>query len=588
MLPLLIAILFLGAGSLVGGITAPGGGSYPFPAPPACQPHLEYDKQIKVDINSDKEYFSDGRDLYISKEDKLWVLVKRNAPVPAWKVWGGASKKRDGQELAEMEEVGKTTLIDPANPDNPLNQNPDASLKRVFIGLGHCNGDPGASCLDPLTQDTLFVVEKEGSSPPSVTKDKNNPDYWWEFNVYYDLSKLPHSPTNKDLPCWMKMECEAETVMGDCRMWMIKTNCGQFPGPPPPSGCKLGSWAKANTSFFAKIFVRFKAFSQEVSPSSFIRKDEIDFVKPEVKDKLKDVYWSETKTDKDPQEIGAELIGRYPKDNPVFDVYYFSEGGTIILASASSPPFYTYVSLVSVIQPGAKTLQLGTFFPIKTFHYEWFTPSCKPAIYLYPEKPTRLRVVLKPAGKLTVTDPVYDPKTGWQVLAHPDSTLEPITYNLPASTSPLVGRGGEPRTYSYLFYEAEIEKVKTPKKGWVVKKEELEFLFDLLLPYLGLNQNEFVEFKDYWLKALNKTPYYFVGVIDREELERIEPIEFSQNPDTFIRVRLFFEPLEKPVYVERPNLLSTPPRQGFVAVDWGGILSSGTCQAGEALDVISR
>ncbi|MBL7159773.1 hypothetical protein ISS85_04810, partial [Candidatus Microgenomates bacterium] len=69
---------------------------------------------------------------------------------------------------------------------------------------------------------------------------------------------------------------------------------------------------------------------------------------------------------------------------------------------------------------------------------------------------------------------------------------------------------------------------------------------------------------------------------------RIEPIEFSQNPDTFIRIRLFFEPLEELVKVESPNLPPAPNRQGFTAVDWGGILSSGTCQDGEVLDVISR
>ena len=579
MFPLLIVIFLLGAGGLMGGMKAPSSGSYPFPAVSACQPHLEYNKQIKVDVNPDKEKFSDGRDLYLPKETKLWVLVKRNAPIPAWKVWGGAEKKRNGETLGEMEEIGITTIVDSENPDNPLNQNSDAFGKRVFIGLGHCDGDPGGTCLDPLTQDTLFLAEKEGSSPPNIIKDKNDPNYWWEFNVYYDLAKLPHSPTNEDLPCWMKMECEVETVMGDCRKWMVKTNCGQNPGSPPPAGCELGDWAKANTSFFAKILTRFKAFSQEFPPPSFIRKDEIDFTKPEKKDEVKDVYWSETKTDKDPVEIGAELIGGYPKADPVFDVYYFSDSETLILSSSSSssPLFYTYVPLISIARPGAKTLQLGTFSPIKAFHYEWFTPSCKPALYLYPEKPTRLQVVLKPAGKLTVTDPVYDSERGWEVLAFPDGTLTLITnYSITNYSFP------------YLFYEAEIEKVKTPQKGWLVKKEQLKSLFDIILPRLGLNQNEAQEFKEYWVKALNDAPYYFVGLIDRDELERIEPIEFSQDPDTFIRVRLFFEPLEKPMTVDSPTLPSTPSRQGFVAVDWGGILSSGTCQAGDALNVISR
>ncbi|MBL7150445.1 hypothetical protein ISS86_00765 [Candidatus Microgenomates bacterium] len=217
------------------------------------------------------------------------------------------------------------------------------------------------------------------------------------------------------------------------------------------------------------------------------------------------------------------------------------------------------------------TLQLAALKFITVSEWTWATPECKPALYLYPEKPTRLRVVLKPAGQLTVTDPVYDPKRGWEVVAYPDGTIRL-----------------EGEDYPYLFYEAEIEKVRTPQKGWVVKKEALEALFDETLPLLGLNQNELVEFKKYWLGALNQAPYYFVGLVDREEIERIEPIEFSEQPDTFIRVRLFFEPLEELVAVQSPDLPPTPIRQGFVAVDWGGILSSGTCQSGEALDVTSR
>lgn len=566
-----MAVFLFAAGALSGGMSAPSGEAYPFPAPPACQPHLEYDHQIRVDVAPNKERFADGRELYLPKEGKIWVLVKRNAPIPGWKVWGGASKEREGVTLGEMEEIGMTAIVDPASPDNPLNQNPDAFSRRVFIGLGHCDGDPGKTCTDPLVQDALFVASQEGAEPPDLpecmtkwpeatSKEcQKEPGYWWEFNVYYDLSKLPYNPTTDDLPCWMKMECEIETVMGDCRLWMIETDCGQNPGSPPPSGCELGDWAKAKTPPLAKILARFRVFSQGPNPPSFIRKDGIDFIKPEVRDELKDIYWSETTTNKDPTEIGAELIGKYPRDNPAFDVYYLTEGGVLVLASPASPPFHTYVPLITLVRPGAKTLQLGTFSPIKSFHYEWFTPACKPAIYLYPEKETSLSIKVIPQGKITESIPEHG--EGWEnVTAFPDGK---IIYRQ--------------KLYPYLYYEAEIEKVKVPEKGWVVKKEELEVLFNGLLPLLGLNQKEIDDFKDYWLQALNKAPHYFVGLIDQEELEKVEPIKFSIRPDSFIRVRLFFEPLDQPVFAEAPNLPPVPNRAGFIAVDWGGILSSGTC-----------
>ena len=273
----------------------------------------------------------------------------------------------------------------------------------------------------------------------------------------------------------------------------------------------------------------------------------------------------------------ASQIGFFSKtisgETRTYEVWFHS--GTVYLYDpAPEDQFYRY--LKSDTKPPFAvsrdpTLQLAALKFITVSEWTWATPECKPALYLYPEKPTRLRVVLKPAGKLTVTNPQYDEEKGWEVVTYPDGTIY-NSYN----------------NYSYLYYEAEIEKVKTPKQGWVVSKGSLETLFDEILPTLGLNQSESLEFKSYWLSVLNGSPYYFIGVIDRQELERIEPIEFSQKPDTFIRVRLFFEPLEKLVAVDSPTLPPTPNRQGFVAVDWGGILSSGTCQAGKAINSLSQ
>lgn len=221
------------------------------------------------------------------------------------------------------------------------------------------------------------------------------------------------------------------------------------------------------------------------------------------------------------------------------------------------------------------SLQLGQIKFITTSDWTWATPECKPALYLYPEKPTKLQIKLQPAGQLTMTDPPYDQKKGWEVVAYPDGTLTPITnYSI--------------TNYPYLYYEAEIEKVKTPKKGWVVKQEELASFFNKLLPLLGLNQKESQEFKNYWLEVLKQAPYYFVGFLEKEEIERIEPIRFSLTPTTFIRVRLFFEPLQTLVLVEQPDIPLASKRSGFTAVDWGGILASGSCKNGEAENQKSR
>ena len=45
-------------------------------------------------------------------------------------------------------------------------------------------------------------------------------------------------------------------------------------------------------------------------------------------------------------------------------------------------------------------------------------------------------------------------------------------------------------------------------------------------------------------------------------------IEINPNPDTIIRILMTYKRLENPIQVEEQNL-TTPNRDGFVAVEWG-------------------
>ena len=54
-----------------------------------------------------------------------------------------------------------------------------------------------------------------------------------------------------------------------------------------------------------------------------------------------------------------------------------------------------------------------------------------------------------------------------------------------------------------------------------------------------------------------------------EEINEKMPLEFSVEPDSIIRVLMQFKPLEE--YIEIPEQkLTTPERNGFVVVEWGG------------------
>lgn len=199
------------------------------------------------------------------------------------------------------------------------------------------------------------------------------------------------------------------------------------------------------------------------------------------------------------------------------------------------------------------TLQLKALKFISTAEWTWATPECKPVIYLYPEEKTELSVKLNPDGYLTESQPSYE--DGWKnLVAYPDGK---VIY--------------QDEVFESLHYEAMVNKFKTPKEGWVVKKEDLPVFFAEVLPRLGLNEKESVDFKDYWLGRLVSSPYFFVGLLSREEIERIEPIKFSVKPDTFIRVRFYFKDLEKPSEIAPPALPPVPSRIGFTAVEWGGL-----------------
>ena len=192
--------------------------------------------------------------------------------------------------------------------------------------------------------------------------------------------------------------------------------------------------------------------------------------------------------------------------------------------------------------------------------HNWWTPHCKPAVYLYPEKRQLVNVKVFPKGELSYTDPPYDKDRGWTVWAEPDSRLQPI--NDSRST-----------IYDYLYYESKIrdEEIHKPAKGWVVKPDELESLFNNVLPELGLNKKEQADFMNYWLTKLPDSPYYFVGLVEKPQRDYLEALVVTPSPDTSIRFSLYFEMLDQPKFAAEP-IINTPVRNGFTLVDWGGMI----------------
>ncbi len=174
----------------------------------------------------------------------------------------------------------------------------------------------------------------------------------------------------------------------------------------------------------------------------------------------------------------------------------------------------------------------------------------KPVIYLYPEAETEVTVTVDFKGDFTVTIPPYE--NGWTVTASPDGTL--------------TDKDG--KTYPYLFWEGITEVILPIDEGFCVKGEDTEaFLLDIL-PRLGLIEQEYSEFIDYWLPRMEGNPYNVI-TFQTDAYEALAPLTVSPAPDAVLRVFMSFRASETPVELPQQEIESFT-RHGFTVVEWGG------------------
>lgn len=177
----------------------------------------------------------------------------------------------------------------------------------------------------------------------------------------------------------------------------------------------------------------------------------------------------------------------------------------------------------------------------------------KPIIYLYPEQTQEVSVKLGNEELVTVSYPKYE--DSWKVVAEPNGDLTDLE----------TGR----KLYA-LYYESEaLTCFKVEDEGFVIKGEDSAEFLEEKLEILGLNYKEAEEFIVYWLPKLEANKYNYIRFATREEIEKNMPLEISGEPDSVIRVIMTYKGLRKPIEV-REQQLTTPLREGFVVVEWGG------------------
>jgi len=222
------------------------------------------------------------------------------------------------------------------------------------------------------------------------------------------------------------------------------------------------------------------------------------------------------------------------------------------------PSLYKTEYVYNSSTKGKETLGVTDFQPVtKPLSGDpWcgFTPESKPAIYLYPEKPTIVSVKVDTSkGWMTKSVPAY-PDNGWKVLALKSGKI----------FSGL-------KSYGHLFYETMLPSPQMSGDYEIIASDNLSSGLIDLAKRLSLNEQESSDLADYWTNNLPGAKYYQVGLLDPSKLDGLEPLNISPKPQTLYRVRLIFQPLSSYV-TPTTRYHASFQRNGFTVVDWGGFV----------------
>ena len=176
----------------------------------------------------------------------------------------------------------------------------------------------------------------------------------------------------------------------------------------------------------------------------------------------------------------------------------------------------------------------------------------KPVLYLYPTTTTNIRVTFEHPEYLTTTYPKY--YNSWVVKANPNGDL----YD-------------KNNKYYYALYWDEIRYHEVNfKEGFYVTKENAINFLEEKLAIIGLNDREKNEFIMYWLPVLENNKQSLVYFELTEERESTNKLIIEPKPDSLLRVSIHIKKVNERVNIKEQKL-NTFERNGFVAVEWGGM-----------------
>lgn len=178
----------------------------------------------------------------------------------------------------------------------------------------------------------------------------------------------------------------------------------------------------------------------------------------------------------------------------------------------------------------------------------------KPVVYLYPTQAQEVKV--KVGANVKISEPLYNPRTGWSAWALPNGQLKV-----------------NGRQYGSLFWEGPgYGAYPSITSGTVVPRAQAEATILKQLEEQGLNATETTDFMEYWQDKIPSKPYIRLTWFNTAQMDALAPLYVSPKPDTVIRVFLDMDGFDQPISLPSQRLQAIP-RHGFTVVEWGGLSS---------------
>ncbi len=182
--------------------------------------------------------------------------------------------------------------------------------------------------------------------------------------------------------------------------------------------------------------------------------------------------------------------------------------------------------------------------------------TCKPVIYLYPEKEMAVEVKIDFEGENPILYPEYN--DGWKCTASPNGDLK-------------IGES----TYNYLFWEVDQpDHLSTAdlNEGFIVKGENSISFLEEKLSAAIFTSKEKADFITFWGPLIQKNELNFVRFEFNEVCDKFAELKISPAPSNVYRLYIFFSPIDEAFEVKEQQVPKMN-RDGFTVLEWGGQVS---------------